>query len=435
MDETPLLTENGVRDLLDLVASDDAPPTSVSIARARAAGRRRRRLVRVYLRGAAPVAAAVAVALIAGLAAHLSGAAAPARHHVANPGQRQQRTVPTAFSLLTPYAAFGWLPAGFSASGLGNGSTQSSTSFRATASASLADGRMVMLTVNAARSCRITGPQRLKALPGRTRDSVASQLKFAHVLDCPDYAPPLGRRAPDVTGSPAYWTATQGGLAWEYGRDAWAILTPMQNPASCVHCSAHPQLAGWSAELARNGHPAVRQSRSAQQLLLRIAAAVRFGISPAVRYGFTLAGLPASWSPDRSGNSGSFAILDNRVVDVGWSAGPADDPTALSIGVTPAATPGAIDSCNYVAGQSWYVTLDGARVMLRTIDQPYKHWEELCAPDVRGLSVYITLDTNIPASDDTPLPGGRIVGGVVKVFRDLKLSGPDVAAWTTQQPG
>lgn len=434
MDEAQLLTENGVRDLLDQIASDDAPPMSVSIARARAAGRRRRRLVRVYLPGAAPVAAAVAVALIAGLTAHFSGTAATARHRPASPSHHYQRTVPADFSLLTPYAAFGWLPAGFSQAGLGNGSTQSSTFFTTTASASPADGRLVMLTVNAARACRITGRKALKTFPARTRDAAASRVKFAHLLDCADYTPPLGGRAPDVTGSPAYWTLPQGGLAWEYGRDAWAILTPMQDPSICVHCSAHPQLSGWDSEMARKGHPAVSQSRSAQQLLLRIAAAVRFGISPAVRFGFTFAGLPGNWSPDRSGNSGNFAILANRVVDIGWSAGPADDPTALSIGVTPAATPGAIDSCNYVAGQSWYVTLDGARVMLRTIDQPYKHWEELCAPDVRGLSVYITLDTNIPATNDTPLPGGRIVGGVVKVFRHLKLSGPDVAAWTTQQP-
>jgi hypothetical protein len=73
--------------------------------------------------------------------------------------------------------------------------------------------------------------------------------------------------------------------------------------------------------------------------------------------------------------------------------------------------------------------------MLRTIDQPYKHWEELCAPDVRGLSVYITLDTNVPGTNDRPLPGGQIVGGVEKIFRHLRLLGPGVANWTTQQPG
>jgi len=435
MDEAPFLTENGVRDLLERVAGDDAPPISVSIDRARAAGRRRRRLLRVYLPGAAPVAAAVAVALIAGLSAHLGGTAAASRHHAASRVQHHQRTVPTRFSVQAPYAAFGWLPAGFSAAGLANGSTQSSTSFTATASASLADGRMVRLTVNAARSCRIARPDSLKAITVETRLPAGSRLKYSHELDCTGFSPLLGRRAPDVTGSRAYWTLTQGGLAWEYGRDAWAILEPMPNPAAiCVHCSAHRALSGWDAEVARDGHPAVPQSRSAQQLLLRIASGVRFGLSPAVRFGFTLAGLPDSWSPDRSGNSGSFAILDDRLVDVGWSAGPADDPTALNIGVTPASVPGAIDSCNYVAGQSWYVTLDGARVMLRTIDQPFKHWEELCAPDVRGLSVYITLDTNVPATNDTPLPGGRTVGGVLKAFRHLHLLGPDVGSWTTRQP-
>jgi hypothetical protein len=434
MDEAPLLTETGVRALLVRVASDDAPPTSVSIARARTAGRRRRRLVRVYLPGAAPVAAAATVALIAGLTAHLSGTASAVHHHAASAAQHHQRTVPATFSLQRPYAAFGWLPAGFSAAGLANGSVQSSTSLTATARASLADGRMVSLTVNAAGSCRITSDS-LKARTAETRFWPASSRKFSHELDCTDFAPPLGKRAPDVSGSPAYWTLPQGGLAWEYGHDAWATLIPMPNAAVCVHCAVHRGLTGWFNELGRNGHPAVPQSHSAQLLLLRIAAGVRVGISPTIRTGFTLAGLPRNWTADRNGNSVSFAILDNRLADVGWSAGPADDPTALGISVTPASTLGAIDSCNYVAGQSRYTTLDGARVMLRTIDQPYKHWEELCAPDVRGLSVYITLDTNIPATDDKPLPGGRAVGGVVTIFHRLRLLGPDVGRWTTQQPG
>ena len=73
--------------------------------------------------------------------------------------------------------------------------------------------------------------------------------------------------------------------------------------------------------------------------------------------------------------------------------------------------------------------------MLRTIDQPYKHWEELCAPDVRGLSVYITLDTNVPGTNDRPLPGGRAVGGVVAIFHRMQLLPPNVADWTAQQPG
>ena len=434
MDEAPLLTEAGVRDLLVRVASDDAPPTSVSIARARAMGRRRRRLLHVYLPGAAPVAAAVAVAVVAGLTAHLSSTAATARHQVVANDLVGKRYAPPEFSLLRPYAAFGWLPTGFSAAGLANASIQTSTSLTATASTPVADGRMVRLTVNAARSCRIARPKSKKARTVETRFSAGSRLKYLTELDCTDFSPLLAGRAPDVAGSPAFWTLTQGGVAWEYGRDAWAILEPMPNPATCVHCSAHPALSGWDAEVATNGRQAVAQSPSARQLLLRIASGVRFGLSPTVRFGFTLAGLPRSWNPDRSGNSASFAILDNQLVDVGWSAGPADDPTALSIAVTPAASAGAITSCNYVAGQSSYLRLDGARVMLRTIDEPYKHWEELCAPDVRGLSVYITLDTNVPTTNDTPLPGGRTVGGVLKVFRHLKLAGANVGDWTTHQP-
>lgn len=418
------MDENAVRDLLELVASDQAPPSLVSTDRARAAGRRRRRLVRVYLPGAAPVAAAVAVALIAGLSAHLSSTASTRQRPAVNSQQHKEASVPTKFSALTPYASFGWLPAGFSAAGVANGFSQSSTTLTATASAPLADGRTVMLRVNAAGSCRTTPAAAFKKY---------ARYRLSQLLVCPGFNPPLGKRAPDIDGSPAYWTFPQGGLAWEYGRDAWATLVPMPNPAVCVHCSAHPTLAGWYGGLARSGHPAVAQSRSARQLLLRIAAGVRFGTSPAVGYGFTLTGLPGNWRPDRSGNSVSFAILAGRLVNVGWSAGPADDPTALGIMVTPAR--GSDFRCNFVAGQSSYVTLGGARMMVRVIDLPGKHVQYLCDADLRGLALYISLDQNVPGTSARPLPGAAAVGSVEKVFRHLQLLGPDVADWTTRQPG
>jgi hypothetical protein len=429
MDDAPFLTENGVRDLLDLVASDDAPPTSVSIARARAAGRRRRRLVRVYLPGAAPVAAAVAVALIAGLTAHLSGAASATRHHPAGTSEQRLRSVPTEFSALTPYASFGWLPAGYSAAGLANQTTQSNSELDLTASA--ANRESLNAALFPARDCTITGPVTLNA-------STASKLgakrtRYPHSLTCGSPAAPAFRdarempltpAAGDIDGASAYWTVGES-LVFEYGQDAWGRL------------NAVPQLptAGHVARPARSGMEIGRPSAGIANMMIRVASDMRFGQRSAVSYGFTISGLPSAWQTGRAGSTYAVALLDGRLVNVGWGAGPADDPTALSVSVTPAATPGAINSCNYVAGQSWYVTLDGARVMLRTIDQPYKHWEELCAPDVRGLSVYITLDTNVPSTNDRPLPGGRALGGVVKVFRHLTLLGPDVKDWTTQQPG
>jgi hypothetical protein len=430
MDEAPLLNETGVRDLLELVASDEPPPSSVNIARARAVGRRRRRLVRVYLPGAAaPVAAAVAVALIAGLTAHLSGTAAAVRHRPVSTGQEQQLSVPTAFSALTPYASFGWLPDGYSAAGLSNQATVSSSQL--TLSASAAAGRMLTLRLYPRNYCIITGPANLKGVAdgkfaGTTRH-------FAHGLLCSGGAQspasgggiPLIAAAVHVDGAVAYWTVGSA-LIFRYGRDAWALLHAAVIPSRQQILSHHAKLAG---------HPVLGAPPSATATMLeKVASGLRLGQRAAVRYGFSIAGLPGAWQAARPGGSDDVAKLDGKLVNVGWQAGPADDTTALSISAVPAAIPGATSSCNYVDGQSWYVTLDGSRVMLRTIDQPYKHWEELCAPDVRGMSVYITLDTNIPGTNDRPLPGGRIVGGVEKIFRHLQLLGPDVANWTIQQP-
>jgi len=124
---------------------------------------------------------------------------------------------------------------------------------------------------------------------------------------------------------------------------------------------------------------------------------------------------------------------DGRLVNVGWAAGPADDPTALGISVWPAGIPGSY-GCNFAAGRSSYLTIDGAQAMLRIIDQPYKHEQYLCVQDVRGLQVYISLDGNVPGSNDSPLPDARRIGTALTVFSHLRLLGPDVADWTTRQP-
>lgn len=410
--------ETAVRDLLDLVATDQAPPSRVDVALARRRGRRQRRLRRVYLPGAAPVAAAAAVAVIAGLTAGLSGTQAPAhRPPASGPARSAPIAAPHRFSLLAPYAGFGWLPAGFS---LGDQYDQSASELGVTATAPLSDGRALMLTVDAAGQCRLAGREVLTYLHIRYR--------FQHALSC---GQPLTGRAPDVNGVPAYW-ALDGSLVWEYGRNAWAMLSPMANGAICVHCAAYPRLKGWYYVLPKNGHPAVPQSAAARRLLLKIASAVRFGTSPAVYYGFKLRGLPASWRPFRVGSLSSFTVIDGKLVNRGWSAGPAVDPTALGVAVWPAGTGGY--RCNYYPGQTSYVTVAGVPMSLRTIDEPGKHIQYLCAQNFHGLGVFINLDLNSPGTNDRPLPDAATVGGVLAVFRHLHLFGPDVANWPAQQP-
>src|SRR5215469_2514491 len=110
------MDETAVRALLAVAAQDaDAPPCGVSVPLARSRGRRRLRLLRVYLPGAAPLAAGVAVALVISLPTALRDGASgtglrPGRASAAAP-----IAAPPRFNPLVPYASFGWLPDGFSA--------------------------------------------------------------------------------------------------------------------------------------------------------------------------------------------------------------------------------------------------------------------------------------------------------------------------------
>jgi hypothetical protein len=425
------MDEYGMRALLEQIAGDDLPPVRVSIELAARQGRCRLRWRRAYLPGAAPIAAAAAMAVLAGLLAINGGSPHQGRavRHVRLPRQVQARlrVVPGQFSPLVPDAGFGWLPPGFSVTGPADQVMQTSSQLMVSASASLADGRMLNLSVYAAGTCALTGPLRLMLL---------RLMHLGAASSCPAQLR-AGQRAPEINGAPAYWTKAHDSLIWEYGRNAWATLTPVANPASCGQCT-HSELRGWDYQPAQNGHRAAVPSAATSRLLLKIASRVRYGPGAAgtytrsrtVVYGFGLTGLPADWRPGRTGAVGYFAVLDGRLANVSWYAGPADDPTALGISAGPAS--GGPSSCQYVGSQSQYVTIDGAPAVLRTIGQPYKHWQSLCARDVDGLTLVITLDLSAPGTNDTPLPDASQVGEVLTVFSRLYLLGPDVAHWTTR---
>jgi hypothetical protein len=241
--------------------------------------------------------------------------------------------------------------------------------------------------------------------------------------------------APDVNGGTAYWTL-QGGLDFEYAGGAWAEVLPMANPSTCVHCAPN-NLAGWGNVLrnpAKSTHvkPVLAQvaqpeSAASQLLLAKIAASLQYGGSTPLVFGFELAGLPSGW---QVASEYYFAPQAGLLAAAGWSAGPAIDPTALSISIGPAVAASSDYACKYVAGQSAAVTLDGAPALLRTLDEPDKHWQSLCANDIGGVQPYLTLDLNTPGSS-APLPGGDQVGSLLTVFGNVRLLGPDPANWTT----
>ena len=100
------MDEARVRGLLELAAATEAPPSRVDVELAR--GRGRRKLRRRATLAGAPAVAVIAV-LVAALAVSGSGGAAPGRGKA--PATHGQVAAPRRFSLLSPYAAFGWLPA------------------------------------------------------------------------------------------------------------------------------------------------------------------------------------------------------------------------------------------------------------------------------------------------------------------------------------
>jgi hypothetical protein len=413
------MDEIAVRDLLERVATEEAPPSRVSVGLARRRGRRRIRLRRVYLpSAAAPVAAAVAVGLIAALSAGVHSGRLT--HHASAPVR--PIIAPAQFNPLVPYALFGWLPAGYSVQGLANQTNQMSSQLGLTASSR---SGQLSLSVYPAGQCRVGGPITIRARRGKLKmNGMHVRTHYPAALNCRSLGGglPLTGRAPDVNGQHAYWAAAGfTALAWEYGRDAWALLG--YQPGICASCQNAPIK---HFTRAPTGTPA---------MLRKVASRVRYGVSSTVGYGFTIRQLPAAWREGRPDSSYNVASISGRLVNVGWVAGPAADPTALGIYVSPAGIPGSIGSCNYVEGQSRYVTVDGARAIERTIDEPGKHWQSLCASDVRGVQVLILLDLANPNTSDTPLPGSAEVGSVLTVFSHLRLFGADVADWPASPLG
>lgn len=239
---------------------------------------------------------------------------------------------------------------------------------------------------------------------------------------------PLVARASSVTGGRAFWDQN-GNLDWEYGPGAWAQLVPS---TLLIEPHLDPEFDGWYNVPARprsqygSGHPAYQQSAATRALLLKVAAAIRYGGTTGQLYGFTLRDVPASWRAAAVPVSFAYAA-GGQIVNTSWQTGPASDTQGLSISVGPAA-----GTCKLFAGESRYVTVDGVRAALRTIAMTGKHNQDLCVSDVDGLAVDIDLDLTVPGTNSTPLPGSTGFGSALAVFDHLRLLGTDPARWTTQ---
>ncbi|HEX6522639.1 MAG TPA: sigma factor [Streptosporangiaceae bacterium] len=299
---------------------------------------------------------------------------------------------PKQFDPMVPYASFGWLPAGYT---VGGPDTQLTASTQTVSLGASAGNSSILLTVNVAGACTPTGAPSLPVLTCHLSDgSISGPLRATGV-------------APQVNGRPAFWSRSDvspagkdkdNWLIWEYAPNAWSILlatTGPEVPPASVHAT-----------------------------LSRVAANVRYTDTTPIRFPFWFTGVPAGWTA----TSASFGVTSSgELVGQGLNLGPAVDPGALSIDVIPA-PPG--NSCKFIVGQSQHVTLDGVSAVLRTLNEPGKGYQSLCSANMRGMQVFVGLDTTETASN-TPLPGVAGLDGALGVARALHLLGADPANWTT----
>jgi len=431
--------EHTVRTLLRAIASTPEPPAAVDLTAARRRGSRRLWIRRAALPALALVALAVALTVPRSLVFNhsertLTTPRPPASSPVAD--------APWQFDPLVPYASFGWLPPDFSESAANaiylNQGVTSATDFVSREAAAPAAGHLLYLQVNARGTCPVFAAGAQADIRARGTDQVT----------CTDDSFAVTGTAPDINGRPAFWTDHGSGVVWEYAPGAWAELSAAITPAAGgPHSRRYAAEAGWVTH-PRPGVPAASVSGGAaleagirdgkvllpsaatEELLLKVAARVVYGGSTPLAFPFRLTGgLPAGWRLRQAG----FAVSGGRMLGTSITAGPAADTSAFSIGASTAAAQG---GCDFVTGQSSYVTRLGLQWIYRVLSEPDKNWQRLCATGpVDGLTgVSIAMDMNVPGFS-TPLPGAATLGGTQGVLTRLRLLGPNPNSWTTSPLG
>jgi len=370
--------EAQLREFFAQLGDSDQPPARISVTAATSRGRSllRWRRVRLAVPPILAASAVLAVALASALPAGRPGSHPAGRTPATSQAAKQppRTVVPDRFSLLVPYASFGWLPPGYS---LRSGGTRGTSDFL-----NAYDGRYLrwQLTTYAASVCRLT----------RTARALVCSLGHDGTQTYP-----LSGPAPAVAGHRAFWLS--GGphqpprdrhqaVIWQYATNGWAEL----DSASSAH---QPSMT-----------------------LLRIAGNVGFGTSrQPMRFAVQLTRVPKTWRVSTAFYQISGGVpVDNQATFAAAGSNPADLPF-----VTTQLSPG---SCYfYPDGQSKHQVINGYRVVVNTIPaadgRPPTY--QVCAPDVNGLSVFISVD------------GSRPVIAPVTLFRHLRVLGASPADWVT----
>jgi hypothetical protein len=373
-----------MRTLLRGVADVEVPPARVDLGQAIAGGRRQRRRA-IAAAGSGLALAVAAGAFVATTVTASPQAAVPQARGTVSPSATTPGRVtdmpgsaPERFDPLVPYAAYGWLPAGYTVGSQGAGPDSTTRSVQLTA-ATASGSRQIQLTVDARGAC--TGSVHSSMTCAGTNDSV---LQIEHFT-----------AAPAVGGRPSYWARDKyvgGYLLWQYAPGAWASL----------HVGGSLALSGASA-----------QERA---MLRQIAEHVRYAAGTPIAFPYWVR-LPAGWTVAETGFGPGPA---GGLLGYGLQAGPAAKPEAVDLAVQTVA-PGNSDSCLGTPN----VTLDGTQAMLTEPGQP-PVYQSLCADSVEGLNVYVALDLTRPGGQ--PL----LSEGALGLAGSMHLLGGQSSGWTTK---
>jgi hypothetical protein len=367
------MDETRVRGLLELAAAGQEQPSRVDVEFARSRGRRKLLWRRASLAGAS--AAAVVAVIVAAVAVPGSHGAAPGRGKA--PEAHAQLIAPRQFSLVSPYAAFGWLPPGDSF----DGGTLSPSNVYLTAG----PGPSWALTVYSAGFCNLTSAQVLRQLGQNQRPQLVCSDS-----DSGSVYPVTSVAAAQVDGRTAFWTAKHVYLIWQYARHGWAALEPSRSAAA--------------------------------RTAIKVASEVSYGAAGSpVEYPAQLVSMPAGWTlayVHFAADSGVLRASEYQLT----GTGPGADSPAFT---TDPATAGS--SCYYYpGGQSTRQTINGYRVIVNHLPAPKGSvpTQQVCAANADGLFVFVSTY------------GRHASPNAISIFRrHLRLLGTNPASWTTEPLG
>ena len=323
------MDEAAARTLLEQVAETEAPPSRVDVGLARRRGRRMLRRRRAWAPGASALAASAVIVLVAWtLIPSGTSAPRPARpERAAVP----QPPAPRQFSPLVPYAAFGWLPAGYS---LLTGGTSPTDDYLTAGPRSVKQYADLALDVYSAGVCNLAG--------GRLFCGDASASMTQQVTG----------QAPAVNGRRAFWAGRF--LAWQYAPGGWATVSGMPGP----------------------------------QALLKIADGVRFGagVMPSIVFPVQLTGALSTWRLDSPNGSVAFQPYLGVLRASQWYLSQGSAEAMISVYVDPAPRAGRCPAANRTVG--------GYRVSVRGLPAAGGNppGQQLCAVDVDGLGLDIAIN-------------------------------------------